>query len=177
MKQHQYHNPLPRDAASSIQKAIDKIHFAKIEHLYFFKGGKQIRRFSGEANRVTPDPLYLFEMNDAIVVHNHPRGGSFSVGDVVGLIKYNAEECILVSQGFIYYLKRPNAGWGINCDSNDFDSVLNACKELADDALNKMITRNEMTIHEKEVEIFHYIWIFFFGMTNAKYERRKIKTF
>jgi len=176
MQDPEEHLPLPRDQASSVEKAIQKIRTATIEHLYFFKNGKQVRRFEGEYNNVRISDKYLYEIKDSIIVHNHPQGSSFSIEDIVGLIKYDAAECFLVTERYIYQLTRPKAGWDIDVDNEEFIEKYNACKTIAEGELDKLISSNNLTQTEKEIEIIHYIWLLFFTQLNAiSYVRKKIE--
>ena len=178
MQDPEEHLPLPRDQASSVKKAIHKIRNATVEHLYFFKNGKQIRRFKGEYNNVRISDKYLYEINNSSIVHNHPQGSSFSIEDVVGLIKYNAAECLLVTETYIYQLTRPKLGWDIDVESAEFMEKYNACKAIADAELNKLVSSNNLTQAEKEIEIIHYIWLLFFTqLNNISYVRKKIEEF
>ena len=156
-----FHKPLPKDRANTIEVAIKKIRNSPIEHLYIFKNGKQIRRFKGDKNYVAVDNKYLFEIKDASVVHNHPQGASFSFEDIEGIIRYDAAECIVATEKFTYKVVRPKKGWNINVSSEEYEQQLLACKQIAEVEINKLISNNTINPHEKEVEIFHYIWVLF----------------
>lgn len=168
-----YHAALPPDDAKTPEEAAQKIRNEQKEHLYIFRNGKQIRRFLGEEDRVTPPPEYLFELKNASIAHNHPQGASFSIEDIRALITYDASECWLATEKFLYRLKRPANGWTVDINSELFEKQLNACKSIADDELNRMVAKNEISLHEKEVEIFHYIWVFFFRIHEVEYVRQK----
>ena len=169
-----YHKPLPRDQASTVQDAMKKIRLSPDEHLYLYKNGKQIRRFKGNKNSVVVSNKYLFEIKDAVIVHNHPQGSSFSYEDIVGIIKYDAAECILVTDRYDYKIYRPKNGWNIDVDSKEFEEQVLVCRKIAEEQLNKFVSNNTIDINEKEVEIFHYIWMFFFReLNNIKYVREK----
>ena len=59
----------------------------KIEHLYFYKNGKQIARFEGESDYVNPSEQQLIRMKDCEVLHNHLEGSSFSVQDIAASLE------------------------------------------------------------------------------------------
>ncbi|MCG8384401.1 MAG: hypothetical protein MJA30_02570 [Cytophagales bacterium] len=172
-----YHYPLPRDDAKNPIQAIKKVQDSSLEHLYIFKKDQQIRRFMGETNQVTPPPQYLFELKDAVIVHNHPSGSSFSWEDVRNIIYYDAFACYLVTNTFVYYLVRPQKGWEIDVESKRFEKAYNSCHSIAEDSLNKMIALNEISEYEREAEIIHYIWMLFFKINSIEYGRKKVNAF
>ena len=115
-------------------------------------------------------------MKDSIIVHNHPQGCSFSIEDIIGLVKYNAIESYLVTEKYVYHLTRPKEGWRIDVESEEFIEKYNACKIIAEGELNKLISSNNLTHNEKEIEIIHYIWLLFFTqLNNISYVRKKIE--
>jgi len=105
------HKPSPRDSAKTPEDAIRKIRHSPVENLYVFKNGKQIRRFVGETDRITVESIFLSEMHDATLVHNHPQGSSFSREDIEAVCLYNAKELILVTHDYIHRVSRPGAIW------------------------------------------------------------------
>lgn len=167
------HKPLPLDK-KSMKEVIQYLRKANIEYLYFFnKSGKQIRRFKGEQNQIIIEDIFLYEMKDAIVIHNHPNGNSFSIEDVIACIKFNAAEVILITQTFTYQIIRPFQGWRIDVDTENFKSQIKVCIENAEIELDKLLKHGEITFHEKEIEKIHYLWIFFFALNDIKYVRKK----
>lgn len=92
--------------------------------------GEILYQTSGNANSVTipTDKEYL--QKDAVVTHNHPGyfntslwgdtlatrvGSSFSQGDIIAAIDGNVKEIRAVTKGgYIFSLKRPASGWGID---------------------------------------------------------------
>jgi len=168
------HPPRPKDNVDSPQAAIKKLIHEQIEHIYVFKRAKQIMRFEGDRDKIIIDSRYLIRMRDSIVVHNHPRGASFSIEDIQNFITYNVKECILVTENHIHHLYRPGDDWNINVESDYFLTQLEACRSIAENELEKLISQHEITRHEKEVEIIHYIWLYFFRELNGiKYVRKK----
>ncbi|MFM9840979.1 MAG: hypothetical protein ACKVOQ_22115 [Cyclobacteriaceae bacterium] len=168
------HKPSPKDGVKTPDEAVLKIRYSSFENLYVFKQGRQVRRFEGEENRITIEELYLREMKDAIVVHNHPHGSSFSIEDVQAICSYDAKELILVTMDFIYQINRPVNGWGIDFSEDKTKRQYEESQALAEDTAMKAIARNEISLHEKDVEIIHYIWISFFILNDVKYVRKKI---
>ncbi len=169
-----FHPPLPRDNIRTPQAAIEKLINEEAEYIYVFKNNKQILRVKGDRDKVIVEDGHLYCLYDSIVIHNHPSGQSFSIEDLLGLIKYNAKECILVTKNYTYHLFRPMTGWDIDVESDLFHEQFNACKKIAENELGKAVMRREINEAEKEVEIFHYIWLFFFTELNGvKYVRKK----
>ena len=174
MEEYQFHRPCPRDDVRSPEAAIQKIRRASLENLYIFKNGKQTRRFIGETNRITIQNNYLLEMKDAIIVHNHPNGAPFSREDVQAICSSNARELILVTHDFVYNIVRPESGWNIDFSDEITQQRWEESNALAEDAAMKAISRNEISVHEKDVEIIHYIWASFFLLNGVRYVRKKI---
>lgn len=167
----QPHPPLPKDDAKTIDQAIQKIRFDKIENLYIFKNGKQIRRFRGTKKNVTIAQEFLFELRNAVVVHNHPSGSSFSIEDVRTIVEFNSLKLILVTETATYTVERPVKEWNINFDDETTMHNLNVCYNLALDLIDKLIGKNELTLFEKDKEIFHYIWVIFFQFYEINYQK------
>lgn len=172
----EYHHPLPRDDAKTPDQAIRKIRYADREHLYVFKNGKQIRRFVGERDRVTLPDQYLFELRDAIVVHNHPFGTSFSLEDIEMTIAHNIRKFIVVTEGFTYTVIRPHDGWPDTFDQEYIHNRFEICKSLAQEMSDKLISQNEISLYEKDATIIHYIWVLFFHNTNISYAKKELET-
>jgi len=165
------HPPLPHDEAKTIEQAIQKIRFDKVENIYIFKNGKQIRRFKGDSNKVSIDENHLFELENSSIIHNHPSGSSFSIEDVKAITKFKAKELILVTHNHIYTLKRPPLGWNINFDNENIINNINTYYNLASDEMDKMISKNEISPLERDKEIFHYIWSLFFQQYEIDYKK------
>jgi hypothetical protein len=166
--------PAPRDAANTIEKAINNIRFAKIEYIYIFKNGKQIRRFIGTEKQVSIDEKYLFEIENNVIIHNHPSGSSFSVEDLKTIIKYNTKSLILVTNEFLFTVNRPENGWSIDFNYIKTNKILNSCYTTAINMFDKLISKNEITNFEKEKDLFHYIWLLFFQLYEIVYKKTSI---
>mgnify|MGYP000495319693 CR=1 FL=1 len=69
-----FHLLIPKDSASTIEKAIHKIRYEKLEHLYVFRNGKQVQHYVGTFGNVNPDPANFICHNQDTWVHNHPSG-------------------------------------------------------------------------------------------------------
>lgn len=169
----EYHSPLPPDDAKTPEQAIRKIRFADREHPYIFRRRRQIRRFIGEANRVTPAPEYLLEMKDAVVVHNHPKGYSFSKEDIEAVVRFNAKEAILATPNFVFIVSRPEHGWRIDFDGELAERQYQISYQFAIDTVNKQISSYEIRSSDKDALIIHYLWMIFFEMNNIQYVRKK----
>ncbi|MDJ1485733.1 hypothetical protein QNI16_34955 [Cytophagaceae bacterium YF14B1] len=165
------HLPLFKDDANTVEKVISKIRYDTHENVYILKNGEQVWRFRGETDRVTIDNIYLVNMIDASIIHNHPGGFSFSKEDVEAIIRYNAKELILVTQEYIYSITRPKNGWNINFDDPQIDVLYNTCQFLARTALDKKA--HELLFNEREIKLIHYIWDIFFRELGISYVQKK----
>lgn len=169
------HSPLPRDNVRTPQQAIEKLRDAEIEYVYAFKSGKQVLKVKGDEKKVSVENKHLFRMKDAIVVHNHPQGTSFSIDDIITIIRSDVKEGILVTRQFIYHVYRPSDRWDIDVDSEEFLKQLEVYSGIVDNELEKAVERKEIRREEKEIERIHYIWMFFFRELNGvRYVRKKI---
>lgn len=166
--------PLPKDDAITVDKAIQKIRHDSIENLYVFKNGKQKRRFRGEINSVSVSNKFAFELKDATLVHNHPSGSSFSPQDVQIMIQFDSKEMYLVTPNHLFYLKRPPDGWGINFSDEFLSSQLEAFQSLALSMIENAIVKNQISIYEKDIEFFHYLWTIFFNVYEISYQKRNL---
>lgn len=167
-----FHEPQPPDSINTIEKAIQKLRYEKIEHLYIFKNGKQKRHFIGTEKEVIVESKYLIDVKDAVIVHNHPQGTSFSPEDFAALVNYDGEKLILVTLKYTYTVTR-NRKWNIILDEQ-FDEIFNACSILAENLIDKEIAKNATNNFEKELEKMHYIWITIFDYYGISYKKNKI---
>ncbi len=167
------HFPLPRDEVKSVEEAIKKIRYAEIEYLYVFKNGKQFRRYKGEESFVNIPVQFLFELKDAIVVHNHPLGSTFSLADVETAIHQNLKELIVVTEQNIYTIKRPKHTWGIEFENTEISELLKSCENLSRSMVEKLIAQSEIKSEDREAIILHYIWVFFFNLFNIEYAKKE----
>ena len=99
--------------AKAMADRQDEIWRSPTEHVSIFdKNGKEVfRNDNGTENSVEFDDTKLA---NNISIHNHPKGHSFSAGDVAGTVDSNgAEMRVIGSNGRVYSLKRPKGGWGM----------------------------------------------------------------
>jgi hypothetical protein len=92
---------------------MNEIQHSATEHVSIFdKNGNEVfRNDNGTENSVEFDEQYL---PNNISIHNHPKGHSFSAGDVAGTIDANGAEMRVIGRnGRVYSLKRPKGGWGM----------------------------------------------------------------
>lgn len=168
-----YHLPLPKDGMNSPAQAAKKIRQAAVEYLYIFKKGKQLRRFKGEQDRITIPEDYLFEMKDAVIVHNHPGGTPFSREDLEAIVRFDAKEMILATSEFIYQITRPYRGWPLDFDSEFTQHQLTVSKSLAKNSVDKLISTNEVDYSKRDELLNHYIWLIFCEMNDVHYVRKE----
>ncbi len=167
----EFHTPLPKDNANTIQKAIQKIRNDNLENLYVFKKGEQLRRFKGSTNKISIQNNYLFEFENNTLVHNHPSGSSFSTEDVQTIIKFNVKEAFVVTKDYLFHLSRPGSNWPIKFDEPITSERLTAAVHIAEETLNRLVSKNDLSRIEKDKEFFHYIWEIFFQFYEIKYHK------
>jgi len=170
------HPPLPKDNANTVEKAIQKVKDDFLENLYVFRNGKQFLRFRGTENSVIPDEKYFIGVEDSIWVHNHPSGSSFSVEDIEMAIYSNISEFYIATENFKYVVKRPKGGWNLDFEKDEVNWLLNKCHSIAKQELDKLVVRNEISILERDKEIFHYIWSYFFQLNGIFYKKIEMQS-
>lgn len=106
-----------RGYSAGLAKAMtdrqNEIWQSDTEHASIFdKNGKEVaRNDNGTNNSVEIDET---KIANNISIHNHPKGHSFSAGDVATTVENNgAEMRVIGSNGRVYSLKRPKGGWGM----------------------------------------------------------------
>lgn len=83
-----------KDRYRNIKRFIESIRGSKIEHsITVDDEGRLLVHKEGKANQIRFTQQELRKMNGAkLSVHNHPKGGAFSLGDIVFLCKNNIKE-------------------------------------------------------------------------------------
>lgn len=168
-----FHPPLSRDNATTIEKAILKIRFDTNENLYVFRNNKQVQRFRGSKNQVTPNPSYFISQKDDTWIHNHPGGSSFSIEDIQMAAFHNIKTFILSTPNFIYFLERIGDTWGFDAENAEVKLYLNTCFDRTNELLDKLIQKNEIAFYEKDEIFFHYLWLCFFQKYESKYIQKE----
>lgn len=120
------------------------------EHLVLFDGAefKAMAVGTGSTVRLGANEVgWLDETDGAVCVHNHPISLCFSDQDINMVVATDCKETrVICSDGVLYRLVRPEAGWVPGIDTkvpslqlNQFQSKLqNAQKEGAEEALRKV---------------------------------------
>ena len=160
-----------------MKRTIESIRYVGIEYLFVFGENGRMWKYIGGKNMVSIPNTDLFKLKNSIVVHNHPRGSSFSVDDISIICDNDVYKCFLISEKYVFVLERPKSGWNIDVASEDFEKTYEICWQIADEAFDKMIARNEISEYEREVEIFHYIWALYFRIKEINYARKTHKDF
>jgi len=165
----------------TIEQATEKLRKeTQIEHLYFFKGKRQVARFEGTANQVAPSKQQMLWANNALILHNHLRGHSMSVEDVANAVTYNAAEIRVITHQYVFMLKRPGLAWGFKFllkedgqiekdqeTSWQFEESVTTIEHM----LWRLEAMGEIHTTEKTLLENHYIWQEFFKLKNIYYER------
>lgn len=92
---------------------MNEIRHSATEHASIFdrNGNEVFRNDNGTENSVEIDDKYI---TNNISIHNHPKGHSFSAGDVANTVENNGAEMRVIGRnGRVYSLKRPKGGWGM----------------------------------------------------------------
>lgn len=172
----EYHDALPPDDAKTPVQAMRKIRFADREHLYVFRAERQVCRFIGESDRVMVPPRHLVDLSDADLVHNHTMGTSFSRADIEMAIAHNVKQLTVVTAQFAYIVMRPSTGWPVELDRKTIHERFDACKRIAEEMANKLVSQHEIRSSEKDATIIHYIWVLFFHGTNIRYAKKELES-
>ena len=168
-----FHPPLLKDNCKTPEKAASKIRNDFIENLYVFRNEIQIQRFKGSENNVNPDHRFFYPRNEDIWVHNHPGGNSFSPDDIQMAVFYNIKKFYLSTPNYLYILERKGSDWGFNPADEDVNKYIVICQERAALMLDKLVSKNEISLLEKEVVFLHYIWVYFFQRYEAIYIQKE----
>ena len=95
--------------------------------------GKFIMLKRGSSNSVRLSPIEYFKLKDAVVTHNHPSGGSFSVRDIKFLKSTLISELRVSTKECVYYIRKPKQ-WPKEIDTEEkiekeMSSIKNSLKE------------------------------------------------
>lgn len=109
-------------------------------------------------------------MNDALVLHNHINGTSFSYEDVDAITKYNAKELMVICKTRTYSIKRPRKGWSFSFEKdNDYQQYQNAFNE-ANEYIDLLVEERQMEESERNDFINHITWKLFFPRFGIEYK-------
>ncbi|UBM57206.1 hypothetical protein LAG90_10275 [Marinilongibacter aquaticus] len=169
-----YHSPLPRDNATTVEKAINKIRLDTIENLYVFRNGKQVARYRGDSKNISPDPANFICQNNDTWVHNHPTGNSFSEADIENMVSHNVKEFYLATEYALYRVKRPGNTWPFDPRNSEVNDVLKSCEIIAEESFGKSIQQNELSRDEANALKMHYIWSLFFDFYGIQYTQKQL---
>ena len=141
-----------------------------IEHLYFVKRNTAYLWFEGERNYVLPQPEKLLRMNDALVLHNHINGTSFSYEEIDAITKYNANELMVICKARTYSVKRPSGGWSFSFErEKDYEQYQNAFNE-GNEYIDLLIQERKLEERERNDFLNHITWKIFFPKFGIEYK-------
>ena len=179
-----YSNRRLENDGLSVAEVIEKLKSTIAqEFLYFFKNKRQIARFEGQTDNVSLSRNDMLLANNALVLHNHPLGTSFSIEDVANAVSYNVAEMQIVTTNVLYGLVRPHGKWPFSFEllpdhTIGSDSLTKAqfeeAQALADEMGRKSEVRGEISSSEKILLENHYLWTVFFHLKGITYAERKI---
>ncbi|MEX2566244.1 MAG: hypothetical protein WD431_09900 [Cyclobacteriaceae bacterium] len=166
-----------KQLAERIKRTIESIRYVGIEYLFVFGKNGRMEKYVGEENIVSMPNTHLYKLKNSKLVHNHPRGCSFSLNDISVICTNDVHICYLVTRKYVFILERPKSGWNIDVASENFEKTCEICWQIANETFDKMIARNEISEYEREVEIIHYIWALFFRIKEIDYARKTHEDF
>lgn len=83
----------------------------------FDSKGRRLVFVTGDKSSVGVSAEEEKYLRNTITTHNHPRGTSFSSGDLKTTVAFNSKELRVVTKDYTYSMKRPKGGWGKDVDS------------------------------------------------------------
>jgi hypothetical protein len=118
---------------TGLQKAEKEISRSSVENGIISRpDGSILARIKGTTEKSVDIPSDMVPMLEGnIFSHNHPRGGSLSMGDVGILSGYKVSEIRAVGPTHTYSMKPPDSGWGPGWWSEKFEVYKKAEKDYA----------------------------------------------
>lgn len=111
--------------------------------------GKYIMTKRGGTNSVRLSVLDYPKLKDAVVTHNHPSGGSFSVDDIKFLKRVPISELRVVSERGSYYIRRPKE-WPQEINSSvKIENTIKDIKKELRPKYQKMYNKKEINKVER----------------------------
>jgi len=141
----------------------------KVEHLYFVKDNLAFVWFKGYKDYVSPPKEQMLRMQNALVLHNHIQGTSFSFEDIQSIVQHNAQELRIISQARTYIVKRPVEGWGFTFDNQEDYSQFQEAFTEANTYMDKLIEAKILLQSEKKDFTNHFTWRIFFSKFGISY--------
>jgi hypothetical protein len=168
----------------------DELDSLRVEAVRVFSvdGSERFRSRPGEGSEneiaIADDILPL--LKDAVVVHNHPSGWdyppdhpmhagkSFSQEDVFFAIEFDVAELQAVTPNWIYWLRRPEDGWGIpaHIAQRRFVDLVN---QFAEEMVG-LILAGLLTVEEGETELYHQAMVVLAPEVGVGYGRWRRRT-
>jgi hypothetical protein len=187
----QYPTPGPRptlaDLLATTYAELDSLHVEAVR--VFDVGGVELFRSrpgEGTENEIAIADEALPLLRGAVVIHNHPsgwdypphhpmhNGRSFSQEDVFFAIEFDVLELQAVTPTWVYWLRRPDSGWGLPARAAQRRFV-----ELVNDLAEEMLTlihAGLLTVEEGEPELFHQAMVALVQEIGVGYGRWRRRT-
>jgi len=141
-----------------------------VEHLYLVKQNVAYLWFEGYKNYVFPQPEQLIKMQDAIVLHNHIAGTSFSYEDIDAITKYNAKELMVICKSRTYSVKRSSQNWPFSFNNDGDIEQYRAAFREANNYIDSLVEEGKMEESERNDFINHITWKLFFPRFDIEYK-------
>jgi SPP1 gp7 family putative phage head morphogenesis protein len=168
-----------RNLPQVIVDAAREIRLSKKENLIGWdKDGNQVGRFVGNVDEVGYPIRIEPKMKDGFDIHNHPREKgvyfeSFSEQDLNAIIQLDLKASYVVSQNYLYQIRRPKNGW----DENSIDEIFSFYKKHSKMIMDKLTGRykiGELKFEELEDLARHLTWKEVAAELKLKYKRFKV---
>ncbi|MCL2074039.1 MAG: hypothetical protein FWH18_08965 [Marinilabiliaceae bacterium] len=94
-------------------------------------------------------------VENGILTHNHPNGGSFSDIDIQSALHFNQAEVRVVTDTYTYSMKRPYDGWGVS----NRKMIREYKKELkkVSSEYSKRVKEGKITSEEASIDTTHVV--------------------
>jgi len=119
--------------------------------IFFEKEGHE-ERVSFSVN----DEARLFE--DKILTHNHPKGSSFSMGDVKLAMTFNLKGIRACGSRHRYYLNRPASGWSREMWEKKIKPLAEKIHNDVFQQFSELVDKGELTPEEASYRHWHEVW-------------------
>lgn len=151
----------------------DGIRDKDVEHGAFFGDGENslILDGKGDTNMLAFDLTQnqLNNLKDSTFTHNHPKGGTFSVDDIVSACDMELREIRAVT-GKMRHSMAFNARW---INKNELRRAIDEAIPKANDTVTAMLLSDEINISNANNEVSHQVWRLIAQRFGFTYTREK----
>lgn len=140
----------------------------------FNKNGEIIWKKSGNVNSIKADEtLRKGYLKNSVFTHNHPNGSSFSVIDIMSLLRYHISEIRAVGSGYTYIMKLPE-GFSYSFKSlRKIVQEINKAGKKVEEEINRDELDSSLGLDVPDKDYNHILWTIMAEKSGLKYERIK----